>query len=97
MKAILEFDLDDYSDKLAHKRAVSATDAYLVLHDLDNELRSMLKYDMDIGVGKKIALPEGMHTITEHEANLLYEVVCGIKIKLNKILEDRGVNMGDLE
>lgn len=44
MKAILEFDLDDHDDINAHKRAISATNAYLVLFDLDNYLRSELKY-----------------------------------------------------
>lgn len=31
MKGILEFDLEDNDDRFAHKRAVSATDAYLAL------------------------------------------------------------------
>lgn len=31
MKATLEFDLNDFHDKLAHKRCISATDAYLCL------------------------------------------------------------------
>ena len=44
MKAIIEFDLDDYSDRKAHKRAISATDAFLVLHELDNYFRNKLKY-----------------------------------------------------
>jgi len=31
MKAILEYDLDNPDERLAHKRAVSATDAYIAL------------------------------------------------------------------
>lgn len=44
MKAILEFDLDKHEDKLAHNRAISATEGYLVIHQLDNYLRNKLKY-----------------------------------------------------
>lgn len=38
MKATLEFDLEDYHDKLAHKRAITATDAYIALHDIKEYL-----------------------------------------------------------
>lgn len=44
MKAILEFDMTEYLEKLRFNMAVSATDAYLVMHHLDNYLRSELKY-----------------------------------------------------
>ena len=47
MKAKLEFDLDDPSDRKAHKRCVSATDAYLCLHDIDNMLRQKIKYEYE--------------------------------------------------
>jgi hypothetical protein len=96
-KAILEFDLSDRYDTLAHKRAIMSTDVYLALHDFDNELRNMTKYDAIIGAGNKIALPEGYHEITEQESILLFEVVNGIRNKLSNILEERGINMGDLE
>jgi hypothetical protein len=45
MKATLEFDLEDHFEKLAHRRAMSATDAYIVIHKFDEYLRSMLKWD----------------------------------------------------
>ena len=45
MKVILEFNLDDFDDVLAHKRAISATDAYLVILSLDEYLRYRLKYE----------------------------------------------------
>ena len=44
MKATLEFDLDDPTDKKAHTRATTSTDAYLVIHDIDNYLRNEIKY-----------------------------------------------------
>jgi len=38
MKAILEFDLNDFHDKLAHKRCINATNAYLCLFDIREKL-----------------------------------------------------------
>ena len=88
-KGILEFNLDDPYDRSAHKRAVSATDAYIAFHDIDNVLRDMLKYDKIIGEGKEIALPEGLHTITHIEAILLNQVVQYIRSKVSRVLEVR--------
>ena len=44
MKANLEFDLEDFSDRLAHQRCVSATNAYLALHELGEKFRQINKY-----------------------------------------------------
>ncbi len=97
MKAILEFDLDEHEDRLAHKRAISATDVYLALHDIDNEFRKMIKYDSTIGMDQKLALIDGYHVITGEEAILLHQIVSGIRSSFNRILEDRGINLEDLE
>ena len=97
MKAKLEFDLDDHSDRLSHKRAVSATDVYLALHDFDNELRNMVKYGKLIETGQDIPLPEGYHKVTEKESELLHHVVSHIRLTLANQLEERGINMDDLE
>ena len=43
MKAILEFNLPEEQDD--HKYAMSGVDALLVIDDLENEIRSKLKYD----------------------------------------------------
>ena len=43
MKAILEFNLPEEQDD--HKYALSGVDALLVIDDLENEIRSKLKYD----------------------------------------------------
>jgi uncharacterized NAD(P)/FAD-binding protein YdhS len=47
MKAILQFDLDLPEDKEAHLRATKATDAYLVIWDMFQELRKDWKYSQD--------------------------------------------------
>lgn len=44
MKATLEFDLSDHDDKLAHKRAVESTSAYIALFEIREYLRRMHKY-----------------------------------------------------
>jgi len=97
MKAKLEFDLDDHSDRLAHKRCVSATDVYLCLHDIDNMLREYTKYGKGISSGDKIALPEGYYQINSYESQLLHELANTIRISLSNILENRNINMDDLE
>jgi hypothetical protein len=45
MKVILEFDTTDPEQKSASIRAQKATDAYLVMHDMDNWLRNHIKYN----------------------------------------------------
>ena len=44
MKAILEFDLNEPDDIIAHKRCVKALDLTLALWDIDQYLRSESKY-----------------------------------------------------
>lgn len=47
MKAVLQFDLDSFEDKQAHIRATKATDAYLVIWEMFQELRKDWKYSQD--------------------------------------------------
>jgi hypothetical protein len=97
MKAKLEFDLDEWPDKKAHKRAVSATDAYLALHDIDNKLREYVKYEKGIDAGSTWNLPLGSHELTESEACLMWHLAQKIRTEINCILSERGVNLDDLE
>jgi len=52
MKAVLQFDLDSFEDKQAHIRATKATDAYLVIWEMFQELRKDWKYSQDPEVVK---------------------------------------------
>lgn len=45
MRAILEFDFEDYHDKMAHKRAISATDVYIALREYSEIIRRIEKYE----------------------------------------------------
>ena len=97
MKAKLEFDCDETHDMNAFKRAVSATDAFLALHEIDSELRKITKYSSGIDIGNKMALPEGAHIITEKESELLHELADSIREMYYRVLESNGINMDILE
>jgi hypothetical protein len=45
-KAIIEFDLNDYDDKMAHKRAVKSTDLALALWEIEVNLRKRLEMQL---------------------------------------------------
>jgi hypothetical protein len=47
MKAILEFNLDEVDDSMAHKRCVVSLDMVLVLWEIDQHLRSITKHADD--------------------------------------------------
>jgi len=44
MRAVLEFNLDEPVDQAAHMRAIKATDMAVVLWDMDQYLRGLIKY-----------------------------------------------------
>jgi len=97
MKGKLEFDLDDPSDRLAHKRASNATNAYIAFHEIDNMLREYVKYNKNINPGDKIALYDGYHEITEKESIILNEFAQIIRSKICSITTENDINMDDLE
>lgn len=47
MKATLEFDLEDSTDRNSHKRCINATNAYIVFFDLLNHFRTIRKYEQE--------------------------------------------------
>lgn len=94
MKATLEFDLDDFSDKKAHLRAIAATDAFLALYDIDNMLK---EYSKGIDVGDVINVKDGPHRLNDFESELLHRVCEIIRGNVADILDVHGVNMGYLE
>jgi len=46
-KAILEFDLNDHDDKMAHKRAIKSTDLALALWEIEMNLRKRLERELE--------------------------------------------------
>ena len=47
MKAVLEFNLDDEDDAMAHLRCVKSLDMMATLWEMDQHLRSLTKYATD--------------------------------------------------
>jgi hypothetical protein len=47
MKAILEFDLNEAEDMIEHKRCIKALDICLAIWDMDQYLRTRIKYESD--------------------------------------------------
>ena len=67
-KAILEFNLDDHEDEMAHLRAIKALDMALALWDMDQYFRSQMKYgnnDCELSDDAYKALEEAREELRE--------------------------------
>ena len=73
-KAILEFDLEDPDDSLSHIRAVNATNAYLVLSEMDRWLREKIKY-----------VEQDKHPSLEEVREYLFEVLVERRVSLEDL------------
>lgn len=82
MKAILEFDLSETDDIYAHRRAISATDAFLVLHDIISTLSRAQKEEFFNG-----------NRLSRGGLKLISE----IQTAVNDIIENYDVNLNNLE
>lgn len=47
-KAILEYDLNEFDDAMAHRRAIKSTDMAIVLHELDYNLHRQIENGIDL-------------------------------------------------
>lgn len=82
MKATIGFDLNDEDDRKAHLRCVKATDAYLAIHDIQNEFRMMQRQ---------------LEVITDYvEFNHKFPLLESIKDRFYEIIEEHGINTDDL-
>ena len=97
MKATIEYNLDNYCDKLAHRRAVNSTNAYLAIYDILGRLRRYRKHELWIQEGGVAALPEGPYELNEFEAELLQHLIGTLEREISNILDDNNVDMDDLE
>lgn len=79
MKAILEFNLDEHEDRVAHLRSVKSLDLVLSLHDLDQELRSKIKYAPDSESREKI---EAYNEIR----NFLHQTMSGYSLDFDELM-----------
>ena len=91
MKAKLEFDLDDFSDKKAHKRCISSTDAYIALRRIDEEV---FKPNRKYGYEKDI---EDLFEALGEKKYLAEEIVYKLEEKVYNIIEELSLDLNDLE
>lgn len=78
MKAILEFNMDEFEDVVAHKRAIKSLDVLLVLYDFDQHLRSELKYNEN--------LSEQEYEKLDKLRDKLYEIMNERSVSLDELL-----------
>lgn len=74
-KAILEYDLDDVEDKLAHKRAIKSTDMALALWEISYNAKKSLEWsfegkDIDKYDALEIVFDKIFDILEEHNINL---------------------------
>lgn len=90
MKAILEFNMDDPSDRLEHKRAIAATDAYIALTEIANQVfRPARKHGYSDPVIKTM-----IERCGEQESA---DLIDKLEDRFYEILKERGINLADLE
>lgn len=78
MKAILEFNMDEFEDVVAHKRAIKSLDVLLVLYDFDQHLRSELKYNEN--------LTDEQYEKLDKTREKLYEIMNERSVSLDELL-----------
>jgi hypothetical protein len=85
MKAILEYDLSDSDDRMAHLRAVKSTDMALALWQILYNTRKEMLYTIEA-----LEMKEGAEDISAYAAIELY------RQKLGEIAEEYGINVDEL-
>lgn len=79
MKAILEFNLDEQDDEMAHKRAVKSLDMALTLWDIDGYLRGQIKHAPD-------SMSPEVYSSLQDVRDKLYEIMSKHSIDLDELI-----------
>lgn len=79
MKAILEFNLDEQDDEMAHKRAVKSLDMALTLWDIDGYLRGQIKHAPD-------SMSPEVYGTLQDVRDKLYEIMSKHSIDLDELI-----------
>jgi hypothetical protein len=82
-KGILEFDLNDTNDSMAHLRAVKSTDMAIVLHDLS--------YNIHRRIEREIEARE-----LKGEGVTQFDVIQMYKESIAELFEEQGINIDQL-
>lgn len=78
-KGILEFDLNDGDEVMAHKRCVKSLDLILTLWDLDQSLRSKTKYAPD-------SLPQDKYDAYQEIREELRELMLNHSVSFDELI-----------
>jgi len=78
MKAILEFNLDDNDDQMAHLRAIKATDMAVVLWEMDEYLRGQIKHGL---------IDDNAHKALSITRDTLYCLMSNHNINLDELIK----------
>ena len=82
-KAILEFDLSDFDDKMAFERCIKSTDMSLVLFEMVYNMKKRLYYDFEEKEEKG-------------ETSTVYDGIDSVFEKLSEELSERGIDIDRL-
>jgi hypothetical protein len=82
-KAILEFDLTDYDDRIEHQRAVASTDLALALWEILYNTRKNMLYAIE-------ALETKGETVSPYDAIEMY------RQKLGEVVSEHNINIDKL-
>ena len=80
MKAILEFNLDEQDDRVAHLRAVKALDVAIALWDIEQHLRAQTKYAPD-------SMSSEVYDALQETRDKFYEIMNERSIDLDELLK----------
>lgn len=98
MKATLEFNLDDPSEELAHKRAINGTKAYIAMFEVGNMVfRPARKHGYCDLVPGDVAERLNKFCDDEHSGQMVREVIQILESRYYRILESYGIDLNDLE
>jgi hypothetical protein len=79
MKAILEFNLDEQDDEMAHLRAIKSLDLALALWDIDQYLRSQTKYTPD-------SMSKEVYDALQETRDELYRIMSKHSVDLDELI-----------
>lgn len=82
-KGILEFDLSEPDDAMAHLRAVKSTDMAIVLHEIHYNLHRRVERDLEAREMKGVSISP-------------FDVINIYKDTIRELFEDEGLNIDKL-
>jgi len=98
MKVKLEFDLNDFSDKNAHKRVILADSAYIALRAIANEIfRPNRKHGYSDAKMKYLIENAKEIDLDDEKVNPVEMAIDTLEDKFYEILKEYSLNLDDLE